>query len=101
MINETSARLEVRVQPRAKRNALEAAEGQALKAYVTAPPEGGNANDALVTLLAKALGVAKGRVRIVRGHHGRKKLVTVEGVSNEDVLLRIKSGGASRARPGR
>ena len=55
-----SAQLEVGVQPRAKRNALEAVDGQALKAYVTAPPEGGKANDALIALLAKALGVAKG-----------------------------------------
>ncbi len=96
-----SAQLEVRVQPRAKRNALEAVEGQALKAYVTAPPEGGKANEALVALLARALGVAKGRVRIVRGHHGRNKMVTIEGVSNEDVLLRLRALGVSRTRPGR
>ena len=99
--SRTSAQLEVRVQPGAKRNALEAVAGRALKAYVTAPPEGGKANDALVTLLAKALGVARGRVRIVRGHRSRKKLVTIEGVSSEDVLLRLRAGGASGTRPGR
>ena len=89
MRNETSAQLEVRVQPRAKRNALEAVEGRALKAYVTAPPEGGKANDALVALVAKALGVAKGRVRIVRGHRGRNKLVSIEGLTEEDIFLRL------------
>ncbi len=84
-----SADLEVRVQPRAKRNALEAVEGQILKAYVTAPAEGDQANDALVALLAKALGVAKGRVRIVRGHRCRKKLVRIEGLADPEARRRL------------
>ena len=84
-----STQLEVRVQPRAKRNALEAVEGQALKAYVTAPPEGGKANDALVALLAKALGVAKDRVGIVRGHRGRIKLVRIEGLAEPEARRRL------------
>ena len=87
--NETSAQLEVRVQPRAKRDALEAVEGQSLKAYVTAPPEGGKANEAVVALLAKALGLAKGRVTIVRGHRGRNKLVRIGGLTEEDIFLRL------------
>ncbi len=86
---EASAQLEVRVQPRAKRNALEAVEGQALKAYVTAPPEGGKANDALVALLSKALGVAKGRVHIVRGHRGRRKLVRIEEMAEPEARRRL------------
>lgn len=60
MRNETAVQIEVRVQPRSKRNAIEALPGQSVKAYVTAPPEGGKANEALIALLAKALGVAKG-----------------------------------------
>ncbi len=89
MRDETSAQLEVRVQPRAKRNALEAGEGLALKAYITAPPESGKANDALVALLAKSLGVAKGRVRIVRGQRGRKKLVRIEGLAEPEARWRL------------
>ena len=89
MRNEISAELEVRVQPRATRDALEAVDGRALKAYVTAPPEGGKANEALVALLAKALGVAKGRVRIVRGHPGRKKLVRIDGLPEPEARRRL------------
>ncbi len=89
MRNDTSAHIEVRVQPRAKRNALEAVEGQALKAYVTAPPEGGKANDALVALLAKALGVAKGRIRIVRGHRGMNKVVMIDGLAEPESSRRL------------
>ena len=89
MRDGTSAQLEVRVQPRAKRNALEAVEGQPVNAYVTAPPEGGKANEAVLDLLAKSLGVAKGRVRIVRGHRGRKKLVRIEGLTGPEARRRL------------
>jgi uncharacterized protein (TIGR00251 family) len=93
-----SAQSEVGVQPGAKRNALEAVEGQALKAYVTAPPEGGKANDALVALLAKALGVARGRIRIVRGHRGRKRLVRIEGLTEPEARRRLAESERSVGR---
>ena len=89
MRNETSAQIEVRVQPRAKRNAIEAVAGGPVKAYVTAPPEGGKANQAVVALLAKTLGLAKGRVTIVQGHRGRNKRVRIDGLTEEDVLQRL------------
>ena len=89
MRNETSAQIEIRVQPRAKRNSIEATAGGPVKAYVTAPPEGGKANEAVVALLAKALGLAKGRVTIVRGHRGRNKRVRIEGLTEEAVSQRL------------
>ena len=91
MRNETSAQIEVRVQPRARRNAIEAVAGGPVKAYVTAPPEGGKANEAVVALLAKTLGLAKGRVTIVRGHRSRTKLVKVEGLTEKDIFLRLSA----------
>ncbi len=93
-----SAQLEVRVQPKAKRDALEAGEGRALKAYVTAPPEGGKANAAVVALLAKALGLAKGRVTIVRGHRGRSKLVRIEGLEEPEARRRLAESERSTSR---
>lgn len=44
---------------------------------VTAPPEGGKANAAVCKVLAKALGVPKSRVRVVRGDTARHKSVEV------------------------
>ncbi len=91
MKKETTAQIEVRVQPRAKRNAIEAVAGGPVKAYVTAPPEDGKANEAVVALLAKALGVAKGRVTIVRGYRSRTKVVKIEGLAETDALRRLES----------
>lgn len=71
---------EVRVAPRASRDAIGGEHGGALKVSVTAPPVGGAANGAVCALLAKALGVAKGRVRVVRGETSKRKQVAVEGV---------------------
>ncbi len=91
MRDEIATQIEVRVQPRAKRNAVEAAAGGPVKAYATAPPEGGKANDAVAALLARALGLTKGRVTIVRGHRSRTKLVRIDGLTEDDALRRLES----------
>ena len=46
---------------------------------VSAPPEDGKANAALIALLAKRLRVAKSTVRIVSGKTARFKMIEVEG----------------------
>jgi uncharacterized protein (TIGR00251 family) len=60
---------------------------------VTAPPVEGRANDALCRLLAKALGVAPGRIAVVSGERGRDKVVRIEGIAVKDVAERLASGG--------
>jgi uncharacterized protein (TIGR00251 family) len=47
---------------------------------VTAPPVDGRANAAVVKLLAKRIGVARGRVSVVRGERSRAKLVRIDGL---------------------
>lgn len=73
------ARLAVRVTPKASRNSVnepDAATGS-IRVYVTAVPEAGKANAAVLKLLAKALGVPKSRLVIVQGGNGRDKVVEV------------------------
>ena len=57
---------------------------------VSAPPVDGKANDALCRLVAKAAGVPPSRVRVVRGHTARDKVLDVEGV--EPAALRSALG---------
>ncbi|MCI0790334.1 MAG: DUF167 domain-containing protein [Chloroflexi bacterium] len=83
--------MKISVQPKAGRNAIEVA-GDKVTVRVTAAPEGGKANDAVVELLAKRLGVAKGRVSIVRGHKSRDKTVLIDDVTLEEVLAILTSG---------
>src|SRR5262249_23098951 len=56
-----------------------------LKARVRAAPEDGKANAALEALLAKALGVAKSKVKVTRGATARLKTIEIEGVSDAKV----------------
>ncbi|MBI3440146.1 MAG: DUF167 domain-containing protein [Proteobacteria bacterium] len=56
-----------------------------LKARVRAAPEDGKANAALEALLAKALGVAKSKVKVARGATARLKAVEIEGVSDTEI----------------
>ncbi len=88
-------RIAVRLTPKASRNrigpAAREADGAAtFKAQVTAPPEDGKANAALVKLLAKKLGVAKSRIAIARGATSRRKILHVAGDSRV-LMARLES----------
>lgn len=76
----------VRVQPRASRNRVLGMRDGALRVSVTAPPEGGKANSALLKLLAETLGIAKSQLRVVRGQSSQDKVVAVEGMRLEEVI---------------
>ena len=67
------AEIALRVTPKTSRNALVPGEG-GLRAYVTVAPEDGKANAEVTKLLAKALGVAKSRLTLLRGHTARDKV---------------------------
>ncbi len=56
---------------------------------LTAPPVGGRGNQALRKLIAKRLGVARGRVEVVRGAASRDKLVRVSGLDRQALRSRL------------
>ena len=72
-------RLSIEVTPRARRARVEALADGALRVVVTAPARDGQANAAVIDALAAHFGVPRARIRIVRGHRGRRKLVDVAG----------------------
>lgn len=67
----------VKVTPRARRPGVEWADGQ-WRIAVTAPPEDGRANAAVAEALAHALGVAKGRLTLLRGATSRDKVFRLD-----------------------
>ena len=94
-----SVRLVVRVQPGARRAAVKGrrADG-ALQVAVSAPAEGGRANEAVVRLLAEWLGLKPREVRIARGATSRSKTVEFDGLEREALERRIAElGEASEA----
>jgi uncharacterized protein len=93
------ARLKVRVQPRARRDELAGERDGALLVRVTAPPVEGKANEATRKLLAKRLGIAPGRVAVVRGASSRDKVVEIGGMDGEAArrALGLVDPGPSRS----
>ncbi len=60
-----------------------------LKARVRAAPENNEANQALEKLIAKAFGVAKGKVKVVRGQTARMKQLDIDGASDAEIAAFI------------
>ena len=83
-------RIDVTVQPRASRDSFEMIDGERLRVRVTAPPEGGKANAAVVAVLSSRLGLPKSRIAVVRGHTARHKVVFVEGLERRALLGRLE-----------
>lgn len=81
--------MRLRVQPRASRDEIVGWQEGALRLRVTAPPVEGEANRAVAALLARVLGVAPSRIRLVRGAGGRDKLVEIAGLTGADVRARL------------
>jgi uncharacterized protein YggU (UPF0235/DUF167 family) len=71
---DPAGRLALRVTPGARTEGIEIAAGRLL-VKVRAKPQDGAANEAVLALLAQALGVAASRLRMLRGATGREKLV--------------------------
>jgi uncharacterized protein (TIGR00251 family) len=79
----------VKVQPRARRNAVTGELDGALKLALTAPPVEGKANEACVEFLAKFLKVPRSSVTIASGLTSRRKVVRVAGLSAKELRQRL------------
>ena len=79
------ATLSIKVVPGASRDRVVGRYGDAIKVQVSAPPEGGKANQAVVELIAAALGVRRSEVRIAKGHAQSRKIVQIDGLTQAEV----------------
>jgi len=88
-------RLAVRLTPNGGRDTIDGieadGEGEAfLKASVTAVPEKGKANKALILLIAKSLRIPKSSVSLVSGETARKKILRIDG-DPEDLVKKLET----------
>ena len=88
-------RVAVRLQPGAKREVLGGATeladgGVVLKAWVTAPPEGGKANARLLALLAKSWKLPKSDFEVASGARDRRKSIFLRG-EPQALLTRLQA----------
>jgi uncharacterized protein len=82
--------LSVRAQPGARRNAFVGEQAGSLKIAVTAPPDQGRANKALVELLAEKLDVKKSRIDLLSGSTSREKKFLLRGIAVDALAEKLR-----------
>ena len=85
----SGATFSIRVQPRAKRNAIVGEMGDALKLALIAPPVEGKANAACIAFLADLLDVPRSSITIAAGETSRNKVIRVSGLTAVQVATRL------------
>jgi len=85
--------IHVKVQPGAKHNRVIGDYGGRLKLAVSAAPEKGKANKAIIELLAKTLHINESSIQIISGNSSREKKLMINGITSENLksLLNTKS----------
>jgi uncharacterized protein (TIGR00251 family) len=81
--------LPVRAQPGARKTAVLGEQSGALKVAVTAPPEGGRANQALTEALREALGLKRSQVELTGGARGRQKTFLIRGLTPAELQVKL------------
>jgi uncharacterized protein (TIGR00251 family) len=83
--------LKVKVVPRSSMNRIAGLQGDTLRVSVTSPPVDGSANQDMMRLLSRGLGVRKDRIEILSGHRSRLKTIRIHGMTKEELLLLLNS----------
>jgi uncharacterized protein len=81
----------VRAQPGARKAGVLGEQAGALKVAVTAPPEDGRANQALVELLREVLRLKRSQVELLSGATGRHKRFLIRGLTAAELAVRLAS----------
>jgi uncharacterized protein len=85
-------RLRLRVVPGSAQPGVVGRYGDAWKVRVTAAPERGRANEAVLDLLSETLSVPRSDVKLVAGHGGRDKIVELHGIAEDETVRRLSGG---------
>jgi uncharacterized protein (TIGR00251 family) len=83
--------MSVRAQPGARKAGVLGERAGALKLAVTAPPEDGRANAALVELLRDLLGVKRSEIELYSGATSRDKKLLVRGMTKAELAAKLSS----------
>ena len=83
-------KIDITVSPKSSRSKIQVDEKGDIKVYLNSPPVDGMANNECIKLLSKTLKVPKSSVSIEKGEKGKKKTISISGLSRDDVLRILK-----------
>jgi uncharacterized protein (TIGR00251 family) len=87
--SKSGASFAVKVQPRARKNAITGEVGDAMKLALTAPPVDGRANEACIEFFVNVLKVPRSSVTIASGKTSRNKVIRVAGMAADEIRKRL------------
>lgn len=80
---ENGVKIKIKVQPRSSDCKIIGIHNGALKVKLRSPPLDGRANEELIELLARQIGISKSRISLIAGDKSKNKIVFVEGLTKE------------------
>jgi uncharacterized protein (TIGR00251 family) len=81
--------IKIYLQTKSSRNEIVGSYRDGIKVKVTAPPIEGKANEALIRLLAKELGISPSCIEILKGHHSREKTLRISGNLDQELMKKL------------
>jgi uncharacterized protein (TIGR00251 family) len=84
--------VDILVQPRASRARIGPVHDGRIKIAVTSPPVDGEANAAVIDLLARRLGIARGDIAVIAGASSRRKTLRIERISQTQLDALLEDG---------
>ena len=89
-MKEEQATIVVQVQPNASQSKVSRFEDGVLHLRIAAPPIRGKANQELIRFLSDILGVSKARLTIVKGKTSKRKVISIRGLSQEQIMGQLR-----------
>jgi uncharacterized protein (TIGR00251 family) len=83
------ATLKIKVVPGSSRDRVVGRLGDAIKVQVSAAPEGGKANAAVIAVLAEYLDLPPRQLSITHGHAQPRKTISIEGLEQSQLDERL------------
>ena len=81
--------VKIYLQPKSSKNEIVGPYRDGIKVKVTAPPIEGKANEALIRLLAKKLGIPSSSIEILKGDHSREKTLRISGDLDRELMKKL------------
>jgi len=88
---EENAVLHVKVVPGARANRVVGRYADGIKIQVSAPPEDGKANKAVLQVLAAALKLKPAQLQIISGHAQPRKVIAIDGIDQQSLEVWLDS----------
>lgn len=88
---EEKSKIRVQVHPSARCNEVSGEKDGIWQIRIAAPPVKGRANQELIAYLSRILSVSKSALAIEKGLTSRQKLITVSGLTPEQIRTRFRN----------